>query len=158
MSSTVVGTFSEMCMNISHEKKNERGRMSYFSSACLRISGDDVNPELCSALLQIEPDRAWAKGEIYHLKIDGREAIRNTGLWLYASKLAIPPYNPDLHVREIISVFKGKGKVFDEIRRQGDVRFSLIVESFILSLLRLLFSYGGKFCCLECLFLAEFVW
>ena len=102
--------------------------MSYFSSACLRISGDDVNPELCSSLLQITPDRSWAKGEIYYLKRDGRKAIRNTGLWRYASKLDIPPYNPDLHVKEIIRVFQGKRKVFDEIRKLGDVQFSLIVE------------------------------
>ena len=102
--------------------------MSYFSSACLRICGDDVNPELCSSLLQIMPDRSWAKGEIYHHKRDGREAIRNTGLWVYDSKLTIPPYNPDLYAREIVRMFQGKGKVFDEIRKQGDVRISLIID------------------------------
>ena len=102
--------------------------MSYFSSACLRISGDDVNPGLCSALLKIEPDRAWAKGEIYRHKRDGSEARRYTGLWLYASKLAIPPYDPDLHAREIVRVFQGKGEAFDDIRKQGRVRISLIID------------------------------
>ncbi len=102
--------------------------MGYFSSACLRIGGDDVDPELCSSILQIKPDRSWSKGEIYHHKRDGREARRYTGLWLYASKLDIPPYDPDLHVREIVRVFQGKKKAFDEIRKLGAVRISLIVD------------------------------
>ena len=102
--------------------------MGYFSSACLRIGGDDVNPELCSSLLQITPDRSWSKGEIYHHKKDGREAKRYTGLWLYASKLDLPPYDPALHVKEIIRVFKDKVNAFNEIRKLGDVRVSLIVE------------------------------
>ena len=102
--------------------------MSYFSSACLRISGDDVNPELCSALLRIKPDHAWAKGETYHFKKDGREAIRNTGLWLYSSKLAIPPYDPDLHAREIVRVFQGKREALEDIRKQGRVQISLIID------------------------------
>ena len=102
--------------------------MGYFSSACLRIGGDDVDPELCSSISQIKPDRSWSKGEIYHHKRDGREARRYTGLWLYASKLDIPPYDPDLHVREIVRVFQGKKKAFDEIRKLGAVRISLIVD------------------------------
>ena len=102
--------------------------MSYFSSACLRIGGDDVNPELCSSLLQITPDRSCAKSKIYYHKRDGKEARQYTWLWLYASKLDIPPYNPDLHVKEIVRVFQGKRKAFDEIRKHGNVRVSLIVD------------------------------
>ena len=102
--------------------------MSFYSSACLRIGGDGVNPELCSSVLQISPDKAWTKGEFYRLKHDGREVRRHTGLWMYVSKLQIPPFEPSLHVREIIRIFKGKANAFDEIRALGDVRISVIIS------------------------------
>ena len=102
--------------------------MSYFSSACLRIIGDGVSPELCSAVLKIMPDKAWKKGDAYHLKHDGRVARHNTGLWVYSSKLDIPPFNPDLHAKEIIRIFSGKAAAFEELKKQGDVRISVIID------------------------------
>lgn len=102
--------------------------MSYFASACLRIIGDGVNPELYSDALRIMPDKAWKKGDVYCLKHDGRMARRNTGLWMYSSKLEIPPFDPDLHAKEILRVFSGKAAVFEEIKKRDEVKISVIID------------------------------
>ena len=102
--------------------------MSYFSSACLRIIGDSVNPDLCSEVLKIMPDKAWKKGDVYHLKHDGRMVRRNTGLWMYSSKLEIPPFDPDLHAKEIIRVFSGRAPAFEVIKKCEGVRISVIID------------------------------
>lgn len=73
--------------------------MKAFTSAVFRIIGDDVNPMICSKILGIEPKCSWTKGDVYYYNHNGEKAIRYRDLWLYESKVATSPDEPELQAK-----------------------------------------------------------
>jgi len=89
-----------------------------YSRAHLQIGGDSVNPDICSEILGVLPDKQWKKGDPW--MGGGLEMHRKcVGLWMYHAEKHVQnndPYDPLPLVNHIIQVFLEKRERFDQIR------------------------------------------
>ena len=113
--------------------------MKPFSEVCLRIGGggidpeifDGVDPEFCTKLLGIVPDKQWRMGDPCPSSPPGMKLTRRINLWMYSTKNRIEnddPYDPLPHINHIIRIFSGKRAQFEQIRSMGDVRISMCIS------------------------------
>lgn len=70
------------------------------SAACLRIYGDQLDPDKISQMLGAKPTKSYRKGDIKHSK--NADIIRKTGSWMFDAKDK-EPENLNAQVEEILS-------------------------------------------------------
>lgn len=71
------------------------------SLACLRISGEKLDPHEITRLLGCEPTSSNEKGAIRGINRSGRESKHRVGGWTYEAKIAAPG-DIDSQAREIL--------------------------------------------------------
>ena len=116
-------------------------QMNSYSEVCLRIGGymeedgriggEGIDPEFCTKLLEIIPDKQWRKGDLFGIEY-GASIKRRINLWMYSTKNRIKNDSPcDLlpHLRHIIKIFGGKSAQFNRMRNMGDVKISIFITS-----------------------------
>ena len=92
--------------------------MKQFSEAHLRIGGKGVDPEICSEILGVQPDKQWVKGERFGMEY-GVTLERRIGLWMYYAEKHVKnndPYDPLPYINHIVQLFSGKRRQFGRIR------------------------------------------
>lgn len=95
-------------------------------SAALSIAGDGVRPEKITAMLGIEPDQSWAKGDEYIGAI-GKTRSRHSGLWEVTSSGKVASAKPLTHLKYIIRMFRNKQHVLNKIKLDSDVRIDVVI-------------------------------
>ena len=93
----------------------------YFSVS-FRIGGDDLDPNIITSLLEIEPDQAHKKGDPKTLKTKKGEIHNytpyNSGLWCYTSKLDKYSRIQD-HIESVLELITPKKEVLSQFRIKG---------------------------------------
>jgi hypothetical protein len=87
-------------------KKFEAGTLQTYAS--LRFSGDRLEPQRLTQLLNTRPEIAYRKGEVYKIS-RGHEVRGRTGLWVISSKGIVA--SPDLneHLDHLLGVLFSDG-------------------------------------------------
>ncbi|TMK30324.1 MAG: hypothetical protein E6G69_10050 [Alphaproteobacteria bacterium] len=68
-------------------KKPEPGTLQTYAS--LRFSGDELEPQRLTAILNARPEVAYRKGDVFKVS-RGQEVRGRTGVWVISSKGDIP--------------------------------------------------------------------
>ena len=94
--------------------------MKPFLEVRLQIGGSHVNPDICTQLLGVPPDKQWKRGECFTPVENGTEIVRKTGLWIYCIEKHVhhdDPYDPLPLVNHFIRTFAEKKAAFDQIHK-----------------------------------------
>src|SRR5437763_9029152 len=78
--------------------------------ATLRFSGDRLDPDQISAILNMRPTEAWRKGGRYFAGPRTGHLVGRTGTWLFATDDVIKHASLERHLQYLISlIFGGPG-------------------------------------------------
>jgi hypothetical protein len=75
--------------------------------ATLRFSGDRLDPNRISSILQVRPSKAYHKGERYFAGPRAGHLVGRTGIWLLATDDVVKHANLDRHLEYLISLIFG---------------------------------------------------
>lgn len=92
--------------------------------ASLRIYHQDLAPEAVSTSLELNPSRAWVKGE----KLED-EIIATTGGWLLSSKEHVNSAEMNKHLDWLLLMLSGCGSRLTKLQKQG-YKTELVVSWF----------------------------
>jgi Domain of unknown function (DUF4279) len=97
-----------------HFQENEMAKFS----AALRVTGDDLDPEVVSRLLNLEPDQYHRKGDPNVGRSGRRYGDFVEGLWLKKSTVE-ETHSLDEHLNDIASKLQGRETALQELEKRG---------------------------------------
>ncbi|HEY3912709.1 MAG TPA: DUF4279 domain-containing protein [Stellaceae bacterium] len=72
--------------------------------ATLSFSGDDLDPDEISRILEMTPTKAYRKGEKFSPGSRSPELIGKTGIWYYSTRRKLCSANPSDHLDKIVGM------------------------------------------------------
>lgn len=87
---------------------------------CLRVMGDDLEPEEISKVLGCKPTRQMIKGEPFSWNKQGEPRIAKTGMWRIEAEDKLPG-DLDSQVSEILARLSEDTKVWRSLSKRYDI-------------------------------------
>ena len=95
-------------------------------SLMLRIAGENLEPAALTRIMELEPTRAWAKGDPNIIKKTNRVLRRPMGHWSVSTE-DLASKSLQVHCERLLSLLQGREAAIQDLRNSGQYRISISV-------------------------------
>jgi hypothetical protein len=92
----------------------------------LLIGDESLEPATLTQIMQLEPTRAWAKGDLHIIKNTKRELQRPMGLWSVSTE-DVGSKSLQVHCERLLSLLRGRETAIQDLRDSGLYRISISI-------------------------------